>query len=95
MGKALEATAEILEVGSDEAKRRAIAKFIIRVAKEDGSLDAVALRDRAVAALERMQDGRVEIWLAPNVLAKLKMLRRASESYSDVILALTGVHARR
>ena len=51
MGKALEATAEILEVGSDEAKRRAIAKFIIRVAKEDDSLDAVALRDRAVAAL--------------------------------------------
>ena len=44
---------------------------------------------------ERMQDGRVEIWLAPNVLAKLKMLRRPSESYSDVILALTGVHARR
>ena len=51
MGKALEATAEILEVGSDEAKRRAIAKFIIRVAKESDSLDAVALRDRAVAAL--------------------------------------------
>ena len=52
MGKALEATAEILEVGSDEAKRRAIAKFIIRVAKEDdSSFDAVALRGRAVAAL--------------------------------------------
>ena len=39
---------------------------------------------------ERAPDGRVEIWLAPNVLAKLKMLRRQSESYSDVILALVG-----
>jgi hypothetical protein len=39
---------------------------------------------------ERAPDGRVEIWLAPNVLAKLQMLRRPSESCSDVILALVG-----
>ena len=39
---------------------------------------------------ERAPDGRVEIWLALNVLAKLKILRRPSESYSDVILALAG-----
>jgi hypothetical protein len=39
---------------------------------------------------ERAPDGSVEIWLAPNVLEKLQMLRRPSESYSDVILALTG-----
>ena len=39
---------------------------------------------------ERAPDGRVEIWLAPNLLAKLQMLRRPSESYSDVILALAG-----
>jgi hypothetical protein len=51
MGQALEATAQILGIGNDEAKRRAIARFIIRVAKEDDSLDATALRDRAVAAL--------------------------------------------
>ena len=50
MGQALEATAEILDVGRDEAKRRAIAKYLIRLAKED-SLDAAALRRRAVAAL--------------------------------------------
>jgi hypothetical protein len=50
MGQALEATAEILGIGSDEAKRRALARFIIRVAKEDSSLDATALRDRAVEA---------------------------------------------
>jgi hypothetical protein len=42
MGQALETTAEILEIGSDEAKRRAIARFIIRVVKEDDSLDATA-----------------------------------------------------
>lgn len=51
MGQALEATAEILGIGNDEAKRRAIARFLIRVAKEDDRLDATALRDRAVAAL--------------------------------------------
>ena len=51
MSKALEATVEILGIGRDEAKRRGVAKLIIRVAKEDDSLDAVALRDRAVAAL--------------------------------------------
>jgi hypothetical protein len=39
---------------------------------------------------ERARDGRVEIRLAPNVLAKLKILRQPSESYSDVILALSG-----
>jgi hypothetical protein len=51
MSRALEATTEILEIGSDEAKRQAVAKFIIRLAREDDSLDAAALRDRAVAAL--------------------------------------------
>ena len=39
---------------------------------------------------EPVPNGRVEIWLAPNLLAKLQMLRRPSESYSDVILALAG-----
>jgi hypothetical protein len=39
---------------------------------------------------EPAPNGRVEIWLAPNLLAKLQMLRRPSESYSDVILALAG-----
>ena len=51
MSKALEATTEILGVEGDEAKRLAIAKFIIRLAREDGSLDAAELRDKAVAAL--------------------------------------------
>lgn len=51
MGKAFTATTEILGIGSDEAKRQAVAKFIIRLAQEDRSLDAAALRDRAVAAL--------------------------------------------
>jgi hypothetical protein len=51
MGKALEATTDSLGIGNDETKRRAVAKFLIRLMQEDDSLDATALRDRAVAAL--------------------------------------------
>jgi hypothetical protein len=51
MNKALTDTVEILEIGDDEIRRQAIARFIIRVASEDHSLDAKTLRDRAVAAL--------------------------------------------
>ena len=51
MSRAFEATTEILGIGSDEAKRRDVARFIIRLAQEDDRLDAAALRDRAVAAL--------------------------------------------
>ena len=51
MSKALEATTEILGLAGDEAKRQAVARFIIRLAREDDSLDATELRDKAVAAL--------------------------------------------
>jgi hypothetical protein len=51
VGKALAATTETLGIGNDETKRRAVGKFIIRLAQEDDSLDAATLRDRAVAAL--------------------------------------------
>jgi hypothetical protein len=51
MSKALEATTEILGFGRDEAKRQAVARFIIRLAQEDTDIDAAALRDRALAAL--------------------------------------------
>ena len=51
MSTALEATMEILGIEGDEAKRRAVAKFIIRLAQKDGNLDAAALRDRTVTAL--------------------------------------------
>ena len=51
MSKALEATTEILGMEGDEARRRAVAKFIMRLAREDDSLDAAELRDKAVAAL--------------------------------------------
>jgi hypothetical protein len=51
MGRALEETSQILGIDRDEKKRQAVAKFIIRLAQEDGTLDAAALRDRAVAAL--------------------------------------------
>jgi hypothetical protein len=51
MSKALEATTEILGIEGDEARRRAVARFIIRLARKDDSLDAAELRDKAVAAL--------------------------------------------
>ena len=51
MSKALKATTEILGVEGDEAKRQAVARFIIRLVREDNSLDAAELRDKAVAAL--------------------------------------------
>ena len=54
MGKAFEDVAETLGIGRDEMKRQAVAKFIIRLAQEDASLDASALRDTAVAALNDM-----------------------------------------
>ena len=47
---ALEPTTEILQIEGDEAKRRAVAKFIIRLAREDDSVNAAELRDKAVAA---------------------------------------------
>jgi hypothetical protein len=51
MSKALTDTVEILGVGSIEAKRRDVARFLIRLMQENGSLDATTLRDRAVVAL--------------------------------------------
>jgi hypothetical protein len=51
MSTALEATMKILGFDGDEAKRGAVARFIIRLAREDDSLDAAELRDRTVAAL--------------------------------------------
>jgi hypothetical protein len=59
MSRALEETTEILGISGDEKKRETVAKFIIRLAREDGDLDATALRDRAVAAL-----GGVEYYAA-------------------------------
>jgi hypothetical protein len=51
MSQALEATIEILGIEGDEAKRQAVARSIIRLAREDNSRDAAELRDKAVAAL--------------------------------------------
>jgi hypothetical protein len=51
MGNALEATTEILGINGDETKRQTVAKFIIRLARDDRNLSAEGLRDRAVAAL--------------------------------------------
>ena len=51
MSKALKATTEILGIEGDEAKRQAVARFIVRLAREDNRLDGAELRDKAVAAL--------------------------------------------
>ncbi len=48
LGEALEATAKILGIGEDEKKRQTVAKFL---AEKDDSLDAIALRNKAVEAL--------------------------------------------
>ena len=53
MSHAFIVTVEILGIGVNEAKRRDVARLLIRLMQEDGSLDAITLRDRAVAALER------------------------------------------
>jgi hypothetical protein len=50
MSKALAATTEILGI-RDDAKRQAVARFIIRLAQGDANFDAATLRDKAVAAL--------------------------------------------
>jgi hypothetical protein len=53
MGKALEDAADILGIGpSDETKREAVARFIIKLAEVDGGVDAASLRDKAVMALD-------------------------------------------
>jgi hypothetical protein len=52
MGKALEGTVDILGIGpSDEIKREAVARFILKLAEIDGGADAASLRDKAVMAL--------------------------------------------
>jgi hypothetical protein len=52
MSNAFTAATEVLKIGGDEIKREAVAQFIIRLAQENGNLDAAALRDRAVAGKE-------------------------------------------
>jgi hypothetical protein len=51
MGQALEETCKTIGFGGDDKKRQVVAKFIIRLAQENGNLDAGALRNKAVAAL--------------------------------------------
>jgi hypothetical protein len=51
MSRALVEMTEILGIEGEEKQRQAVARFIIRLAREDASLDVAALRDRAVTAL--------------------------------------------
>ena len=55
MGKALEEAVDILKIGpSDETKREAVARFIIKLAEIEGGVDAASLRGKAVMALARL-----------------------------------------
>ena len=49
MSKAFETAIWTLGIGSDEAKREAIARFIVRSARRDGDFDAATLHRMAVA----------------------------------------------
>jgi hypothetical protein len=51
MSRALEDVTDILGIDGDEAKRRDVARFIIRLAQEDRNPDEASLRERTVAAL--------------------------------------------
>jgi hypothetical protein len=51
MGKALEGAVATLGIDGNEGRRETVAQFIIELALTDKSLDAAALRDRAVSAL--------------------------------------------
>lgn len=51
MGQALKSSTRILGIEGDERQREIVAKFIIRLAGEDDSLDANTFRDRVLAAL--------------------------------------------
>jgi hypothetical protein len=51
MSRALKDITDVLGIYGDEAKRRDVAKFIIRLVQEDGDLDEASLRDTTVAAL--------------------------------------------
>jgi hypothetical protein len=52
MGTALDGAVDILGIGpSDETKREAVARFIIKLAEIDGGVDEASLRDKVVMAL--------------------------------------------
>jgi hypothetical protein len=51
LSKALVETTEILGIEGDEIKRQAVARVIIRLAREDASLDVAALRVEGMAGL--------------------------------------------
>ena len=52
MEKALDGAVDILGIGpSDETKREAVARFIIKLAEIDGGVDEASLRDKVVMAL--------------------------------------------
>ena len=80
VSKAIEATREILGVEGDEAKRQAVARFIVRLAREDASLDAAELRDRPWRRWEASHTSRLPRPPALGCLPKRRMTLPRSRS---------------
>jgi hypothetical protein len=65
---------------------------MIRIAISPTAYAAVAgtLPDSIGVERERAKNGDIYIWLAPDLLSKLKTMRGPSDDYSAVILRLAG-----
>jgi hypothetical protein len=67
---------------------------MIRIAITQAAFDAIAATMPLGSVgyeARRADDGSYFIWLAPNVLDKLRALRGPGESYSDVIMRVAAV----
>ena len=76
MRKALEATTEILAIEGDEAKGQTVGRFIVRLAREDASLDAAELRIRPWRRWEASRTSRLLRPLSPRNPAQAQNDRR-------------------
>jgi hypothetical protein len=71
---------------------------VIRIAISQAAFDAIASTlPLGSVAFENQRDANGDwfIWIPHDVLAKLKAIRRAGDSYSDVIVALAEETAGR
>jgi hypothetical protein len=70
---------------------------VIRIAISQAAFDAIAkTMPFGSVSFEEATDGHRFVWLAPNIINRLRFLRGPGESYSDVILKLAaGDHERK
>jgi hypothetical protein len=69
---------------------------VIRIAISEAAFDAIAstLPLGSVGFENEAIEGERYVWLAPNVVNRLKAQRRPGESYSDVILRIAAGEGR-